>query len=271
MVASFLPALIPLGLPEPMQISYILFKNIYFGVYSAALIQEIYKSKNTLDKSKSNYLLFMNFEFDTRLLTCFSTKPLPEPVEENHLHSRAGEAFFKLFKVVADLKRKENEGIELTTEDLRIMDYSKSPFEVTLEDQKTIFPRFKKYVKETVIPTRWEAFAKEKGIQKKKRSRKVFDESTQDWVPRWGANSVKKLEEKRNIIVEENKGEPQTDPFARKYMEKHLQAEKHKLREEKNNLRKIGEKAKSSYTDRLADRKKKVKKVLDIGPSFISF
>mgnify|MGYP001615449287 CR=1 FL=1 len=212
----------------------------------------------------------MNFEFDTRLLTCFSTKPLPEPLEENHLHSRAGEAFFKLFKVVADLKRKENEARELTTEDLRIMDYTKSPFEVTLEEQKTILPRFKKFVKEAVVPTRWEAFAKEKGIQKKKRSRKVFDEATQDWVPRWGANSVKKLENKRNFVADHDEDDHlNPDPFKKGHMEKHLQKEKHILREEKNSLRKLGDKTKSEYSDRLADRKKKVKKVLEIGSTTI--
>lgn len=37
--------------------------------------------------------------------------------------------------------------------------------------------------------TRWEKFAKDKGIlRKKKRSRMVFDEVVDDWVPRWGAH-----------------------------------------------------------------------------------
>ena len=34
--------------------------------------------------------------------------------------------------------------------------------------------------------TRWEKFAKLKGIQNRKQSRKVFDEATGEWVPRWG-------------------------------------------------------------------------------------
>jgi regulator of ribosome biosynthesis len=34
--------------------------------------------------------------------------------------------------------------------------------------------------------TRWEKFAKEKGIQNRKRSRMVWDEASQEWKPRWG-------------------------------------------------------------------------------------
>lgn len=39
--------------------------------------------------------------------------------------------------------------------------------------------------------TRWEKFAKEKGIEKEKRSRLVFDEATGDWKPRWGKDRAK--------------------------------------------------------------------------------
>jgi hypothetical protein len=35
-------------------------------------------------------------------------------------------------------------------------------------------------------PTKWEKFAKAKGIQKTKRSRMVFDEATDQYKPRYG-------------------------------------------------------------------------------------
>ncbi|EPQ59177.1 RRS1-domain-containing protein [Gloeophyllum trabeum ATCC 11539] len=35
-------------------------------------------------------------------------------------------------------------------------------------------------------PTKWEQFAKAKGIQKKRKDRKVWDEEKQEWVNRWG-------------------------------------------------------------------------------------
>lgn len=34
--------------------------------------------------------------------------------------------------------------------------------------------------------TRWEKFAKEKGIQNRKRARMLWDEEAQEWRPRWG-------------------------------------------------------------------------------------
>lgn len=54
-----------------------------------------------------------------------------------------------------------------------------------------------------LVSTKWEKFAQQKGIQKKKRSRKVFDEVRQDWVPRWGARSIKKLNDKDNFAIED--------------------------------------------------------------------
>ncbi|KRX40803.1 Ribosome biogenesis regulatory -like protein, partial [Trichinella murrelli] len=37
-------------------------------------------------------------------------------------------------------------------------------------------------------PTKWEEYAKMKGIQKRKRTRMIWDETAQDWKPRWGYN-----------------------------------------------------------------------------------
>lgn len=64
--------------------------------------------------------------------------------------------------------------------------------------------------------TRWERFAKDKGIRKRKRGRMVFDEIKKDWVPRWGAYSIKKNEKKANYIMEVKEGDdPYEDPFVK--------------------------------------------------------
>nr|CEL65123.1 TPA: ribosome biogenesis regulatory protein, putative [Neospora caninum Liverpool] len=55
--------------------------------------------------------------------------------------------------------------------------------------------------------TRWEAFAKEKGIQKRKRSRLVWDERTKDWVPRWGHKGIQKMKEISEAVIEDKGGE----------------------------------------------------------------
>ena len=51
--------------------------------------------------------------------------------------------------------------------------------------------------------TKWEKFRQEKGLPpRKKRSRMVWDEHAKDWVPRWGAYSTKKIENKMNWVME---------------------------------------------------------------------
>ncbi|PHJ23434.1 ribosome biogenesis regulatory protein [Cystoisospora suis] len=60
---------------------------------------------------------------------------------------------------------------------------------------------------ETRAKTRWEAFAKEKGIMKKKRSRLVWDEATKDWVPRWGYRGKQEKENAALAVIEAKGGE----------------------------------------------------------------
>ena len=54
--------------------------------------------------------------------------------------------------------------------------------------------------------TRWEKFAKEKGIEKKKRSRLVFDEQSGEWKPRWGKERGKDGTHDWLIPVKEKEG-----------------------------------------------------------------
>lgn len=44
----------------------------------------------------------------------------------------------------------------------------------------------KKKVPKEKEPTKWEKFAKIKGITKKKKSRLVYDEEKKEYLPRWG-------------------------------------------------------------------------------------
>lgn len=48
--------------------------------------------------------------------------------------------------------------------------------------------------------TKWEKFAKAKGIQKQKRSRMVYDEELDGWAPRWGYKKAN--DEMRQWLVE---------------------------------------------------------------------
>eukprot|EP01068_Selenidium_serpulae_P017181 Selendium_serpulae@DN6357_c0_g3_i9.p1 len=85
--------------------------------------------------------------------------------------------------------------------------------------------------------TRWEKFAQEKGIVKRKRSRKVWDETIQDWAPRYGAYSIKKNQEKAQAIVEMKPGDdPEEDPFEKISREKAMSKAKQKYREMRNQM-----------------------------------
>ena len=44
-------------------------------------------------------------------------------------------------------------------------------------------------------PTKWEKFARAKGISSQRRDRKVWDEERQAWVPRWGWKGKNRGEE----------------------------------------------------------------------------
>eukprot|EP01052_Picozoa_sp_SAG31_P014493 SAG31_NODE_903_length_11121_cov_10.117311_7_plen_119_part_00 len=62
---------------------------------------------------------------------------------------------------------------------------------VSLPDTVTALPR-EKPVPVKAPQTKWEKFAEKKGIVKKKRSRMVFDEESQEYKPRYGYKSVDK-------------------------------------------------------------------------------
>lgn len=93
----------------------------------------------------------------------------------------------------------------------------------------------------------------------------VFDENVQDYVPRWGANSIKKNEDKFNPVMEHKAGtDPYEDPFLRKSLEKRLAKEKQKMNEIKNKLEAKGYDAKkvlkaADKEDKKAAGKKKLK------------
>lgn len=65
--------------------------------------------------------------------------------------------------------------------------------------------------------TKWERFRLEKGMPaRKKRGRMVWDPITEDWVPRHGAGSIKKIAEAHNWAMEEKPKHVKAglDPFS---------------------------------------------------------
>lgn len=103
-----------------------------------------------------------------------------------------------LFKELFDIRRQQKEA---HGEDGEILEFTKALFHVEMPEPKVVLPR-EKHVPKPKALTKWERFRLEKGLPTKpKRSRMVFDSITNDWVPRYGHKSIKKIEEKHNWLM----------------------------------------------------------------------
>lgn len=74
---------------------------------------------------------------------------------------------------------------------------------VDMPDCEFELPREKPIPKERAL-TKWEKFAKEKGIQKKRRDRLVLDPATGEYVPRYGKGSKNSLD--KDVILPHKEG-----------------------------------------------------------------
>jgi len=101
---------------------------------------------------------------------------------------------------------------------------------VTLPDCKTILPREKPIPKANPA-TKWESFAKLKGIKKKKKERMVWDENEKKYKPSWGYKRVNEESKTWVLEVPEN-ADPMEDQF-----EKMKKAKKEKVA--KNELQRL--------------------------------
>jgi len=157
-------------------------------------------------------------------------------LDKEQLTARTKNNLCALYRVLFDLKKQQR--LEEGGEHGEILEYTKSYWSVDLPKPKVVLPREKPIPKPKPL-TKWEKFRLERGItEKAKRSRMVFDPITQDWVPRYGMGSIKKIEDKHTWLMEE-KGKhvaAGTDPFTFKKQEKKLQKEKQELRELKNKI-----------------------------------
>ncbi|KAF8639976.1 hypothetical protein AX17_001223 [Amanita inopinata Kibby_2008] len=61
-------------------------------------------------------------------------------------------------------------------------------------------------------PTKWELFAAAKGIQKKRKDKKVWDEEKQEWVNRWGKDGKNKQVEDQWLAVVPHNADIDHDP-----------------------------------------------------------
>ncbi|CAL5025888.1 unnamed protein product [Urochloa decumbens] len=109
---------------------------------------------------------------------------------------------------------------------------------VHLPPPTTRLPREKHLPKPKPL-TKWELFAKAKGITKRKKNKREWDEQTQSWKRTYGYDRVN---DDKDIPIIDAKAtdEPGVDPFAQRRQEKKKQVEK----QEKNRLENLKKAAK---------------------------
>jgi regulator of ribosome biosynthesis len=105
-------------------------------------------------------------------------------------------------------------------------------FVAKLPKPTTLVPREKPVPKEKP-PTKWEQYAKLKGIQKKKKSRMAFDEASGEWKPTWGYK--RKNDTTKDWLIELKKNQdPNEDHFAKRTQEKNERVAKNELQRLRN-------------------------------------
>ncbi|GAA96883.1 uncharacterized protein L969DRAFT_94860 [Mixia osmundae IAM 14324] len=103
-------------------------------------------------------------------------------------------------------------------------------------------------------PTKWEKFARSKGITTKaKKDRLVFDEEKQDWVPSYGYKGKNKQTEDQWIVEVPNNADPSFDPVKASKDERKAR----KLKNEQQRLRNITRTATAPTTVAAAAAKEK--------------
>lgn len=100
-----------------------------------------------------------------------------------------------------------------------------------LPPPKTVIPR-EKPVPVPKPPTKWEQYAKEKGITKQKKSKMVWDDAVKEWIPRFGYKKAK-AETEKNWIMEYKEGDDQ-DPREKAIEEKREKVAKNELQRLRN-------------------------------------
>lgn len=109
---------------------------------------------------------------------------------------------------------------------------------VTLPTETSLMPREKR-VPEAKPETKWEKYAKEKGIQKKKKERMVWDEEQQKYLPRWGYKRASDGIELHGIEEIKEGHDASIDPFEKKREEKKANVQKN-MKQQIGNLRRAG-------------------------------
>ncbi|EDW73412.1 uncharacterized protein Dwil_GK16661 [Drosophila willistoni] len=105
-----------------------------------------------------------------------------------------------------------------------------------LPEPTTILPRLRKVPGPRPL-TKWEKFAKEKGIVKKKKDKKTYDETLDKWVPTYGFKRAEAEKEKEWVMEVPQNVDPNTDMFQKKMDLRNEKVAKNEIQRMKNIVR----------------------------------
>nr|ACO15236.1 Ribosome biogenesis regulatory protein homolog [Caligus clemensi] len=147
------------------------------------------------------------------------TNELPEVIDEEFIKSRT------------------RDNLQILVNDIWCLETSRveDAIVVSLPVPITRLPREKPLPKEKPL-TRWEAYAKSKGIvnNKSKKSRLLWDDSVREWVPRFGYKKAQ-AEVKKTWIMELKGNAPDSeDPFEKAAQEKRERIAKNEIHRMRN-------------------------------------
>lgn len=213
-----------------------------------------------------------NTTIDVGTLSVYNCSILPEAgLDAVQICSLATKEFHLLKEKLKETIKSFEEEQNLRKLEHKLIDFEKNPNEIKLPRTELPLPRLLPYNPDN-YKTKWEKFAEENGIQKKKkRSRMLWSEEIKDWVPRWGKGSLKKVQGELDIIREVKDGEdPYSNPFQADKQEKKIHKKKQEFQTLKNDLRKQGihvgkamkeEEKKNKKVKRMSDTDKKKEKI----------
>ncbi|CAG8525997.1 7898_t:CDS:2 [Ambispora leptoticha] len=180
-----------------------------------------------LETQSSKYKLItvekpIPLEFDLGLLAAYDTNTL----DDQKLKSNNIDEYLKEYtRDGTQLLINEIFKLPLSVEDVGVF--------AELPDVTTVLPREKPIPKVKPL-TRWEKFAKAKGIQKRKKDKLIYDEEKGEWVPRWGYKGANDDGANDWLIPVSNNDDPYEDLFAKRREAKKQRIEKNSSRHQRN-------------------------------------
>ncbi|XP_066248822.1 ribosome biogenesis regulatory protein homolog [Euwallacea similis] len=104
---------------------------------------------------------------------------------------------------------------------------------VKLPPPRTVLPRMKAVPKRKPL-TKWQIFAQEKGITKKKKPKLTWDDQLKKWVPLYGFKRAQAEKDKNWVLEVPQNADPNEDQFAKKVMAKSENVAKNELQRLRN-------------------------------------